>query len=299
MDLLSSTTVALLLVALAAALVNGMIGYGFSSIVTPVAILWLASRTLNPALILVELGVNLALLVKERSFFHQTFPRTRPVILGLLPGVLVGTVGLALIAPGAVKMVLYLTLLPLILVQLMGMRRRILNEPPVGATLGAGVGALYSLTTISGPPLALFWRNQGLAKGEFRCALAQIRVAEASFTALAYLAFGLYTPESLSYVPILLIPVLLGVPLGAVLLQGFTRDFFSRIVMSADGLLVAFGLCVVLGQRGVLSLEAEYGLFLAAAAAIVALSWHELRKIPFLRVSPRFEDRSFGPGPFD
>ena len=44
---------------------------------------------------------------------------------------------------------------------------------------GTGVGLLYSLTTISGPPLALMLNNQGLAKREFRAALGFVRLAEA------------------------------------------------------------------------------------------------------------------------
>jgi uncharacterized membrane protein YfcA len=293
-DYLSSTSIALIILALGASLVNGMVGYGFSSIVTPIALIWMSSRVLNPALILVELGVNVALLVKERKYIRQTFPRAAPLMIGLIPGVLVGTVALSFIAPTDVKIIVYVALLPLIIVQLFGFRRTIQNERPVGAGLGTGIGFLYSLTTISGPPLAIFWRNQGTSKGEFRCAMAQVRVAEASFTSIAYLAFGLFTPTSLGFVPLLLFPVLIGVPIGALVLRNFSRDFFSRVVMAADGLFVSFGLSNVFQKIGLVSMEQSLLIFLSAALIIVALAYWAIRQLPGVRGAPEGEDLSFG-----
>ena len=62
---------------------------------------------------------------------------------------------------------------------------------------GGGLGVLYSVTTISGPPLAVMLNNQGFAKHEFRAALGFIRLAESTFTAIAYAYAGLYTLNSL------------------------------------------------------------------------------------------------------
>jgi len=46
------------LITLVAAVVNGALGYGFSSITVPLALLFLTSRVLNPALVLVEMGIT-------------------------------------------------------------------------------------------------------------------------------------------------------------------------------------------------------------------------------------------------
>src|SRR5438876_11597675 len=45
-------------IALVAAIVNGGLGYGFSSITVPLALLFLTSRVLNPALVLVGVAIN-------------------------------------------------------------------------------------------------------------------------------------------------------------------------------------------------------------------------------------------------
>src|SRR5204863_7070184 len=116
---------------------------------------------------------------------------------GRIPGVIVGALVVARVHPDWLMLRSFALLLPLILLQAAGYRRPIRSERAIGVPFGAGVGLLYSLTTISGPPLALLLNNQGLAKREFRAALAFVRLAEAGFTAIAYAYAGLFTRASL------------------------------------------------------------------------------------------------------
>jgi uncharacterized membrane protein YfcA len=267
---LSPTTIQLAILSFVASIINGAVGYGFSSVVTPIALFWTTNKILNPALVLVELLVNVTLLVRERRFIRGTYTRTLPVIYGLLPGVIVGSLGLVLISAISVRIVVYALILPLTVLQLLGFQRPIRHERRAGPVLGGGVGFLYALTTVSGPPLALFWRNQGLSKDEFRCAIAQIRVAEASFTAISYLLLGLFTPASVALVPPLLLPVLVGVPLGAWILRSLSRDFFSRVVMAVDGIIVSYGLYNVLVNAGYIT-SVEGIVFVVVAVALVTI----------------------------
>src|SRR5881296_1906348 len=50
-----------------AAFVNGALGYGFSSLTVPVALVFYTNRILNPALVLVEVFVNLYVLFINRK----------------------------------------------------------------------------------------------------------------------------------------------------------------------------------------------------------------------------------------
>lgn len=284
------TDIWLAILALIASTVNGAIGYGFSSIVTPVAVLFTSNKILNPALVLCELGVNLVLLYFERKNIRNTWRRAVPFIIGLLPGVILGSLALSLIAPFAVKIVLYVVLLPLIVAQLLGWSRKVNNEKMVSPFLGGAIGFLYSLTTISGPPLALFWRNQGLAKDEFRCVVSQIRVAEAGFTTISYLILGLFTNSSVQLMPFVFLPVIVGIPIGIFLLRKVSPEFFKRLVMGADGLLVSFGLTNVLSTQNYFSQTAGYIIFAIAAIALIALTAKVLRKVGKDRVG-RLADR--------
>ncbi len=59
----------------------------------------------------------------------------------------------------------------IILIQAAGIRRAIRSESLMGEPVGAGLGFLYSMTTISGPPIAVLFNNQGLVKRDFRAGL--------------------------------------------------------------------------------------------------------------------------------
>jgi uncharacterized membrane protein YfcA len=173
----------LALTSLGAATVNGALGYGYSSISVPIALLVVAGRVLNPALVIVEVAINLYALFWNRSAIRRVLPRVLPLAAGLIPGVVIGSLLLGTVAPANAKLVVYLILLPLILIQASGRRWPIRGERAASVPLGAGVGILYGLTTISGPPLALFWNNQGLAKEDFKVGLAVVRAIE-TITAL-------------------------------------------------------------------------------------------------------------------
>jgi uncharacterized membrane protein YfcA len=140
------------------------------------------------------------------------------------------------------KLVTYVTLLPLILLQAAGFRRPIQSERAAGYAFGGGLGVLYSMTTISGPPLAVALSNQGLAKQEFRAALGTIRLAESSLTAVAYAWAGLYSRESFGLIPYIVPSLAIGVPLGAKVIRHIQPDTFRRVCMSFDAWVVAFGL---------------------------------------------------------
>ena len=97
---------------------------------------------------------------------------------------------------------------------------------------------LYSVTTISGPPLAVMLSNQGLTKTDFRAALGFIRLAESLFTAVAYYYAGLYTARKLALIPYILPSIVIGVPIGAFLIQRIRPETFRRVCMSFDAWVV-------------------------------------------------------------
>jgi uncharacterized protein len=249
----------LALIALGGAVVNGALGYGFSSVTVPLALLFISNRILNPALVLIEVALNAYVLTVNRSALPQVWHRVRPVILGLVPGIVVGTLIVARVSPGWVKLATYAGLLPLILVQAAGYRRPIEAERLGGALFGGGVGVLYAVTTISGPPLAMALNNQGFSKREFRAALGVVRLAEATLTALAYLAAGLIGSESLSLLPAIVPSLVAGVPMGALLLRHVRSETFRRVCMTFDAWVVSFALSTLLRDLQLIEGAAAFG----------------------------------------
>lgn len=272
--------IVLVLITFAAATVNGALGYGFSSITVPVALLFYTNRILNPALVLVELVINGYVLFINRRSIPNIWWRVAPILIGLVVGVAIGSYILSLVHPAWVKFVTYFLLLPLILLQAAGIRKPIRAEKTIAIPFGMGIGTLYSVTTISGPPLALLFNNQGYAKQDFRAALGVIRVAESVVTGIAYAFLGLYSTASLEIIPYIVPSVILGIPLGTFLIRWMDPETFRRICMAFDGLVVGFGLSRVLTELNLASAFTTYGILSIVVLVNAYLLYRFLRDRP-------------------
>jgi uncharacterized membrane protein YfcA len=268
---MTSHVPAFVVITLVAAIVNGALGYGFSSITVPLALFFLTNRVLNPALVLVEVVLNGYALWVNRDAVPQVARRLLPMVVGLVPGIAVGTMAVATVRPDWLKLWTFMLLLPLILVQAGGFRRPLRAERAWLVPFGAGVGTLYALTTISGPPLALLLNNQGLAKREFRAALGFVRLAESSFTAMFYWYAGLFTAQSVALAPVMIPSLLIGVPLGAWLITRVDAETFRRVCMSFDAWIVGFGISTLLRLLHVIEGPAAYSVLALVVVIDTAL----------------------------
>jgi uncharacterized membrane protein YfcA len=268
---LDAAALTLIAITFLAATVNGALGYGFSSLTVPVAVLFYANRVLNPALVLVEVVINTYSLFINRVAVPRVWRRTLPILTGLVPGVIVGSVLLSTLNASAVKIMTYAVLLPLILVQAAGLRRHIKAERAIGLPVGAGIGLLYSVTTISGPPIALLLNNQGYVREDFRASLAVIRIGESSLTAIAYALLGLYTLQTGSLLLLIAPSVIVGVPMGVYLIRRVALETFRRVCMSFDAWVVAFGLSQTLIAAGLVGNPYGYVVLVLAGAIDMVL----------------------------
>ena len=266
---MSHNDIYLICITLFAAIINGGLGYGFSSITVPLALLFLSNRVLNPALVPVEVVLNAYVLFVNRGAVASIWKRVSLIVVGLIPGVIVGTFIVTRVSQPWLKLWTYFVLLPMILAQAAGYRRPLRSERSIGLPFGAGLGVLYSVTTVSGPPLALLLNNQGLAKREFRAALGVIRLAESTFTAIAYFHAGLFTTTSVHLIPHILPSVLIGVPIGAQIIRRMPAETFRRLCMSFDSWVVAFGVSTVLRDLKIVEGPKAF-LFLAGVVLIDA-----------------------------
>lgn len=263
---MSPELLALSAITLIAATVNGALGYGFSSLTVPMALLFLTNRVLNPALVLIEVALNAYVLLVNRRSLPAVWRRMLPLLAGLAPGVMAGTALVALVNPSWMKLWTFACLIPLILLQGAGWRRPIKAERKAGVVFGGGLGVLYSVTTISGPPLALILANQGLVTRDFRAALGFVRLAESLMTAAAYLYVGMFTTSSLNLAAHIVPSLAVGVPLGAWLIRHVPPVTFRRLCMSFDAWVVAFGLSSVLRMLGIVDGFAAFGVFACVTA---------------------------------
>src|ERR1044071_7094125 len=105
---------ALLLITFGAAIVNGALGYGFSSLTVPI-----------------EVALNAYVLWVNRESLGLVWRRVLPIVIGLIPGVVAGTSLVSQVHPGWLKFGTFITLLPLIFLQAAGYRRPLKSERSV------------------------------------------------------------------------------------------------------------------------------------------------------------------------
>jgi uncharacterized membrane protein YfcA len=230
----------------------------------------MTNRVLNPALVLIEVVLNAYVLWVNRAAVPAIWRRVLPIIVGLAPGVIVGTLIVSTVNPTVLKFGTFIILLPLILMQAAGWRRPIRAERSAGLVFGTGLGVLYSVTTISGPPLAILLNNQGVAKQEFRAALGVVRLAESLMTAATYMIAGLFLAPSLQLVPVILPSILIGVPIGTILIRHIRSETFRRVCMSFDAWIVAFGISTLLQQLEIVRGPSAY---LVLVAVVLIDAW--------------------------
>ncbi len=286
MNPIDISSIVLISITLFAATVNGALGYGFSSITVPVALIFYTNRILNPALVLIEVVVNIYVLLINRESIPAVWRRVYPILIGLAPGVLIGSYLLSSIHPGWIKFFTYLFILPLILIQAAGIRRPLQSERALGIPFGTGIGFLYSVTTVSGPPLAVLFNNQGFVKKEFRAALGIIRVAESGLTAMAYYYLGLYSIESKAILSTIIPSVIIGIPVGAFLIRQMDAETFRRICMSFDVWVVGFGLSRVLIDLHLIGHPYAYSVMLSALLVDGYLLYHFFTKRKPIEMQP-------------
>src|SRR5438132_3057170 len=87
-------------ITLFASFVNGALGYGFSSLTVPLALVFYTNRILNPAVVLVEVFINVYVLIINLKGVPPVWRRVFPILIGLLPGIAIGALSLASLQPG-------------------------------------------------------------------------------------------------------------------------------------------------------------------------------------------------------
>jgi len=287
------------LLSLVASFVNGGLGYGYSSLSTPLALLVLVNKVINPAYVLLEAGINtfMLALVGVKNI-KATYKRALPVIAALVPGVIIGSLILNAVAPLWIRFFVYAVILPLILLQAAGIRKPLRGETAASVPLGLGVGLLYSITTISGPPIALFWNNQGLEQRQFKAAVAQVRIAESYLTCVSYYFLGLFTANSINLFKVISPPVLIGIPLGMFVVSKVAIETFRRVTMAFDAGVVGYGLSAVLPTLFGISHDVSLSLFALVLALDFGLLYRYFKgRAAVVASDGRLDPKDLGGGP--
>jgi uncharacterized protein len=155
--------------ALVGATVQSATGFGFALIAGPALFAVLSPYEAVSALLVLGLLLNVLMLVDRAGV-----PRWRtiaPMLAFALPGLAGGAALLSALPKADLQIAVGIAVVVAAVLQ----RRAVtVHEPSLGSAAGVGLvsGALTTATSVSGPPIVLWLRAQGLAPSEVRASLA-------------------------------------------------------------------------------------------------------------------------------
>lgn len=238
---------AAIIVILLGAMIQGLTGFGFSQFAIPLLVLFIVSDELIPIMVVLSLFLNIMMIYELRKDVQAK--RIWPLMLGGLFGIPIGTYLLIVADPNHLKILIGALILIFGLAQLFGIKKHFTNERAAMAPIGFTGGVLQGSVSMSGPPVILFFSNQGFTKQEFRASLVSFFLFMNITTLPVYLYAGLLTGTVMTSTLVLLPGMLVGTYIGTRLAHRVEEDKFKNGVLV---LVMIFGCMSIVSGLGII-----------------------------------------------
>jgi uncharacterized membrane protein YfcA len=223
--------------------VQGCTGFGLALSTVPVLLMFLPYTQVPPLLVLLGLVNNLVVLYDARAAVKPSL--ILPLIIGGVITLPVGAILLKSLDAGPFKLAVGIVVVLMALAFLLGWRLKLtpgwLSQLPVGMLSGVLGGS----TSLSGPPVILFFAGTDASKQHFRANLI------AYFTVLNVASIGVFWAAGLISQVVLtttawtVAPLLIGTFAGLWIARRVSEAHFRRAVLV---LILAIGLMLVAGN---------------------------------------------------
>lgn len=235
------------LVTFSAATVAGTTGFGYGLVSVPLLILVLPPRMVVPAVTTHIFLISLLILLEviKKVDLRRIWPLMATGLIGLPLGVYV----LLALSEGALRTIVGVVIVFFAVALLLGLNLEIKNEKLALLPVGVASGLLASGIAMAGPPVILFFTNQGMRKQVFRANLAAYFVFLNTITIPAHAASGLFTGDVVRYALLFLPTLVAGKVLGSFLSRKVPEEAFHRVVL------------VIVLCSGLLSITSGLGVF--------------------------------------
>ena len=230
-----------------AATVAGITGFGYGLVSVPLLVLALPPKVVIPAVTTHIFLISLLILLEviKKVDLRRIWPLMVTGLMGLPLGVFV----LLVLSEGVLRTILGVVIVFFALALLLGLNLSIRNEKLALLPVGVTSGLLASGIAMAGPPVILFFSNQGMQRQVFRANLAAYFVFLNMITVPAHAASGLFTGEVIRFALLFLPTLVAGMVFGSFLSRKVPEAQFHRVVL------------VVVLCSGLLSLTSGLGLF--------------------------------------
>ena len=215
---------------LLAAFIRAISGFGYALVATPLLMFIMEPKSVVVINIILGGITNIIVLYHMRR--HIDLRRVVFIGLGSIWGIPLGAYLLSRLDPSIIKLVMAALVIPFSILLLLGHSHQFRRD-----TLGCGIagfmgGVLAASTSLGGPPVVLFLLNQGLAKERFVATLSASFLFTCVLSIGTFSSLGMITPDLLTKVAILLLPLWLGLYAGLKVLPRINATIFRRITTS-------------------------------------------------------------------
>jgi len=245
--MISPLTIIGLFVIFLASATQGLMGFGFALVSASIMIIFLPPKIVVPIIIICSTLNNMIILFEVRKWVD--LKRILPLIIAGIIGVPIGTYLLIVLNDNILRIFIGSIIILFAVAFLIGFKRKIKNEKLVFAPVGFISGLLGGSTSMGGPPVILFFTNQGVKKRVFRANLVAYFMVLSLVTISSFILGGLITPEVIKYVILFLPTTIFGVTIGIKLAHKVEEKLFQDIALI---LVIVAGLLSIVSGLGIL-----------------------------------------------
>ena len=232
---------------LLASIIQGLTGFGFALVSGSIMIIFLSPKIAVPIIILCASLNNILILTKTKEWID--LKRILPLILTGIIGVPFGTYLLVILRDNISKMFIGSVITIFAVFFLIGFKRKIIHEKLAFIPVGFISGLLSGSTSMGGPPVILFFANQGINKNVFRANIVAYFMILSLITIFNFTLENLITPVVIGYVLSFLPATFLGVIIGIRVSYRIEEKLFQNIALS---IVIIAGIISIISGIGIL-----------------------------------------------
>ena len=224
-------------------LVFSATGFGIGMIATPIMLIAYEPQTVIVVSGTVGLGVGLWIISK--SWRDIPFSQILPITIAAVCGVPFAVAILKTADSGVLSIGIAVLIILFAVGSFVKFEKEIPYSTPVGIVVGFVVGVLLPTSGVAGSLVMLYLMTKNWERRTVRAAMAFFLVILMLSAVIGFAVAGLYTPQRLTLIGIVIVPSLAGLALGAMLVGRINERMFQYIVI---GVIIVSSI-VVLSQE--------------------------------------------------
>ncbi len=235
------------LAVLLASFLRGLTGFGFALVATPIVCTLVDPRVVVPMILIHVTVTSIPLIYHAR---HEVqLMRIWPLMVGAIIGAPFGSYLLVVLNPDTLRLLIGIVAFGFALLFATGFSRKVKRERLAFLPVGFLSGVLNGSSSLSGPPVILFFANQGIPPMVFRANIIALFFATNIATILSFTLGGLFNANSFILALVFGPSLVVGTYIGAHYARRVNARFFRGVALSV---VMGSGIIAIVDGSGVL-----------------------------------------------